>query len=188
MWGACIQPGGDRERRLYDIYFQVFRATPQGAEGCYDLVGFNFIPLAMGGIGELERCIVLEDIPPEDQIQVEPGDVVGFYAAHYLPGETIPKNGSIQLDIGRTDVTVWYVYNMGPLGVEASPTTCQVRVGPGNELEMQTNHPPVITAQVCKLHALSLSICLSSIQCHLNCITFIYHHVVVDDELLSFPQ
>ncbi len=152
MWGACILPGGMILTDLYDIHFQVLRATPQGPEGCYDLVGSNFILRGMGGVDELRRCIVLEDIPPGDQIRVEPGDVVGFRIEHFRNGDL--DDGGVQLVTDRTDVTVWYL-----LGVDMAPgpqvTTCRFRVGPGPELGRlvtSTNHPPVITAQVCKLN------------------------------------
>ncbi len=137
---------------LYDIYFQVLRATPQGPEGCYDLVGYNFIARGMGGVGALQRCIVLEDIPPEDQIRVEPGDVVGFHTEHIKNGDT--SSGGAQLDTARTDVTVWYLLG-GDTAAMPGPPTCRFRVGPGPELGRlmsSTNHPPVITARVCKLN------------------------------------
>ncbi len=152
MWGACIDPGNWRESELYDIYFQVLRATPQGPEGCYDLVGYNFIAWGMGGEGELDHCIVLEDIPPEDQIQVEPGDVVGFRIEHFRNGDR--DNGGPQLVTDRTDVTVWYL--MGQDMATGPQTTCRFCVGPGPELGRlvsSTDHPPVITAHVCKFNS-----------------------------------
>ena len=38
-WGACIQPGGTRNREQYYIQFQVWALTE--TSGCYRLVGFN---------------------------------------------------------------------------------------------------------------------------------------------------
>ncbi len=151
MWGACIEPGDNREDELYDIYFQVLRAAPQGPEGCYDLVGYNCIERGMGGVDELQRCIVLEDIPPDDQIQVEPGDVVGFRIEHFNNGNA--SDGGVQLVTDKTDVTVWYL--MGADTRTSDSSTCHFLVGQGPELgrlQSSTNQPPVITAQVCKLN------------------------------------
>ncbi len=60
------------------------RSTPQGAEGCYDFVGQNYLENGIPGQRNtpLDHCVVLEDIPPEYQISVEPGDVVGFYSVY----------------------------------------------------------------------------------------------------------
>ncbi len=90
--------------------------------------------------------MVLEDIPPEEQISVEPGDVVGFYSEHENKGEV--SDGGVQLDTDRMDVTVWY--NSGPR--LAGGSSCQLRVGYEDSLNTQDHRPPVITAQVCKLY------------------------------------
>ncbi len=195
MWGACIQPGGMTERELYDIYFQVLRAAPQGPEGCYDLVGYNFIERGKGGVDELRRCIVMEDIPPEDQIQVEPGDVVGFRVEHFRNG--VLHSGGVQLATNRTDVTVWYL--MGRDVVFDDTTDCRFRVGPGTEpgrLVNQTSHPPVITANVCKFNTMSLSLAsiVSEISCQLPFSLYLpsgipskFLHLSATSSHLSFP-
>ncbi len=166
MWGACINPGGMRTADLYDIYFQVLRAAPQGPEGCYDLVGYNFISRGMGGEDELRRCIVMEDIPPGDQIRVEPGDVVGIHIEFFKNG--VSGNGGVQLVTDRTDVPVWY--RMGRNTEFSSVPAFRFCVGPGqgaSRLVSSTNRPPVITAQVCKFNAIdSITILIDNNQ---NC-------------------
>ncbi len=133
----------------YYIWFEVYRPTPEGAEGCYDFVGQNYLENGMPGQnGPLDHCVVLEDISPEEQISVEPGDVVGFYSVHEEEDGTA-SDGGVQLDTGRMDVTVWY--NSG-LIVASETTSCRLRVGDEYSLNTQDNRPPVITAQVCKLY------------------------------------
>ncbi len=147
MWGACVQSGGNVNNDRYDIWFEVYRPTPQGAEGCYDFVGENYLENGIPGL-TLDHCVVLEDIPPEEQISVEPGDVVGFYSEHEKNGNGKDSDGGVQLDTDRMDVTVWY--NSGPFAVGGS--SCRLRVGDEGSLNIQESRPPVITAQVCKLY------------------------------------
>jgi len=64
--------GGSEE---YTLDFQVWRRSGggQGTTGCYDLVGNNLF-LAMNP----DRFEIVVPVAVEDQIQVRPGDVVGF--------------------------------------------------------------------------------------------------------------
>ena len=76
-----MQPGGSDSDR-YDIDFQVFRPRPSDGVGCYVLIGLNSlndgVP-GVTGVADIDHCMGLTDIPSEDQIRVQPGDVVGFY-------------------------------------------------------------------------------------------------------------
>ena len=131
----------------YDILFQVFRPSSDG-EGCYDMVGSNFLndgdPSSVAG-GDIDHCLVLTDIPPEDQIQVQPGDVVGFYAIQYRDGEQ--RDGGIQLEIIST-VIVW---NTQELTI-SNPDICPYQIGVDGNLASSSAGAPVITAQVGKLY------------------------------------
>ena len=88
---ACVLPGGSSSERYY-IQFQVWR--PSGPSGCYSLVGFNRPVGSDGGDGvlsppgdnsdPLHRCVVLS-VTEDQQIEVQSGDVVGYYVDHFRP-------------------------------------------------------------------------------------------------------
>ena len=95
-WGACVHPGGDNEE--YYIQFQVWR--PTGTEGCYELVDYNEPPVddrqerseadssstnppgsEYGTLSPVDHCVVLT-VRENEQIDFQPGDVVGYYVDH----------------------------------------------------------------------------------------------------------
>ena len=137
-----MQPGGFSGDQ-YDIAFQVFRPSPVGV-GCYDLIGLNFLGDGVPGVtgGNIDHCVVLTDIPPEDQIQVQPGDVVGFFATHYRNGDQ--DDGGVQLDTAITTVTVWSTELLSI----TDPDTCPYLIGGDGNLASSSTGAPVITAQV----------------------------------------
>ena len=111
-WGACVRPGGQMREQFY-IQFQVWR--PTGPSGCYSLVGFN---RPVGSQGEdgvlsppgvssapLHRCVVLP-VTEEEQIEVQSGDVVGYYVDH--DNDIQNDNAGIQWIEGGSDVVVHY--------------------------------------------------------------------------------
>ena len=146
LWGACLRPGGRLDR--YDITFQVFRPSPVGV-GCYDLIGSNLLDDGVpGDTGtNIDRCVVLTDIPPENQIQVQPGDVVGFYTIHYRNGDQ--DDGGVQLNKDVTTVTVWSSSN----DIAVSPDMCQYQIS--ENLDSSSTSAPVLTAQVGKQYMCS---------------------------------
>ena len=87
-----MQPGGRDER--YYIQFQVWR--PTGVPGCYTMVGFNAPPEpTLDGMGEvnntnqllqpgdpLDHCVHLP-VSEGEQIEFQPGDVIGYYADRF---------------------------------------------------------------------------------------------------------
>ena len=107
-WGACVQPGGISSLQYY-IQFQVWR--PSGS-GCYSLVGFN---RPVGNNGEdgflnpgnpLRRCVELS-VTEDQQIEVQSGDVVGYYVDYFRNGED-SDDGGIQWILGHNNVVVYY--------------------------------------------------------------------------------
>ena len=145
-WGACLRHGGDPNRNLYQLELQVLRPLPvaQTDIHCFSLVGMysqirgpNFSP------DETEHCIVI-DIPTDDQIPVQPGDVVGFYS-DYLDDN---DDDGVQLDESMTDVTAYYRERS-----KIDPPTlssCMLIAGPNN-IDSTTTAAPVITVVVGKL-------------------------------------
>ena len=132
-WRACVEQGRSNEQ--YYIQFQVWRPTGT-IDGCYTLVGYN-IPLhdeTMTGEDErsrssfsrtasiidtegflspsgvdgdpLGRCVELS-VRDNEQIEVQQGDVVGYYVDHFRDGSD-RDDGGIQWMEDSNDVIVHY--------------------------------------------------------------------------------
>ena len=112
---------------------------------CYDEVGRNFLNDGRPGSGgNVDHCVVLADIQPEDQIQVQPGDVVGFFAIQYNNANTGQRDGGVQLNLAINNVTVW---NTAIVSMN-SPDMCPYHIGGDGNLASSSTGAPVITAQV----------------------------------------
>ena len=151
-WGACVQPGS-RSIDQYYIRFQVWR--PTGISGCYSLVDFNrpvdgngddgFLSPPDGTDGPLDRCVVLS-VPEDQQIEVQSGDVVGYYVDH------LNRNGGIQWieddpnmvvvhyrdDLPREDIKSQYALG----GV--NPTNCGFPTSDDYSLSESDSAAPII--------------------------------------------
>ena len=93
-WSACVDPGGDKER--YNIEFQVWRSS---ADGCFTLAGIN-VPSQL--LVPVDHCVEYL-VPSNEQIEVFPGDIIGFYVDRFKlsrRGDELedPDNGGVQLD------------------------------------------------------------------------------------------
>ena len=90
-----------------------------------------------------DHCIVI-NIPPDDQIPVQPGDVVGFYSDFLLDD----RDDGVQLDTNREDVTVFYQEraSITPSG----PSSCSLIAG-ANNIATTTTAAPIITVVVGEL-------------------------------------
>ena len=132
-WGAYVEPGGSSE--VYFVQFQVWR--PSQFEGCYALVGSN----RLKQIPPINSQIKLE-VPEEERIQVQPGDVMGFYTQHWNGSGGIQLSASTAAD----SLPVWYA------GVIMSTDTgaCRLSVGEDRTLSSMINRKPVVTAVVGK--------------------------------------
>ena len=141
-WRACVLPGGSASEQYY-IQFQVWRPTANGVDGCYELVDYN-IPLddagqegflsPPGDNGPLHRCVVLP-VRESQQIEVQPGDVVGYYVDRFENGE-YPTDGGVQwisstevivyqrFDIPRVDIKTQYVLNSNII----NPSSCGFQI------------------------------------------------------------
>ena len=133
-WGAYVEPGGSSEE--YHVNFQVWR--PSHLAGCYALVGNNRLQRATPA----DNQITLE-VPEEEQIQVQPRDVMGFYIQH-LGG----RSGGIQLlaSVGADSVSVWHAGEI----MSTDTGTCRLSVGEGGTLSSMIDRKPVVTAVVSK--------------------------------------
>ena len=116
-WRACVSPGGKNEQ--YYIQFQVWRST--GIEGCYELVGYN-TPLEdddSEGIlhpsgdssDPLHRCVVLP-VRESQQIEFQPGDVIGYYVDRFKNGNNRDNGGIQWIEGDDEEVAVYYRDNL----------------------------------------------------------------------------
>ena len=133
-WRACIDPGGRPDEQYY-IQFQVWRPTGT-TDGCYTLVGYNiplddamteeesedersasseaasiidtegFLSPSGDSSDPLRRCVKLL-VRDNEQIEVQQGDVVGYYVDHFRDGEDA-SNGGIRWMQDSNDVIVYY--------------------------------------------------------------------------------
>ena len=135
---------------MYTLDFQVWRPAPNvSSTGCYSLVGnnrFTSLPLS----DRLAES--LSPTSPEQRIQVQPGDVLGFYveSAHEKVagsrGVVLLRGGSVQGEYETEEV--WYADVSN--AVYANPM-CLYPVGPGRVLSSSTNAAPVISVGFSKL-------------------------------------
>ena len=144
-WRACVQPAAKVSQ--YYIQFQVWRST--GIDGCYELVGYN-TPLdadeslvsgsviIIGDDGYLlpgrdtapNRCVVLP-VRESQQIEFQPGDVIGYYLDYFLDAQD-KNTGGIQWiededvvvhykdDLPRTDIKSQYAISISNI----NPSVC----------------------------------------------------------------
>ena len=165
-WRACVQPGGSSTEQYY-IQFQVWR--PTGINGCYELVGYN-IPLDDARVEEreisnsgtiieaegflsppgdkddpLDHCVVLP-VRESQQIEFQPGDVIGYYVDHFKRDEDKDKGG-IQWIEGVNDVEVYCRYALQRDDIKSqyaiggrNPNQCGFQIS-GNSASYSLNSP-----------------------------------------------
>ncbi len=146
-WRALVEGsgGGHFGEQPYTISFQVWRPnspSPVDTDGCYNLTGFNlFSPISLSNAPKG----VVTGVPLEsERIEVQPGDVVGFYLESsredddgiQFAGDTSPY----------TNETVWFATGSLTPRPEAA---CMYPVGTSGLLNASINLAPLITATVC---------------------------------------
>ena len=151
-WGAFVEPPGRFE--LHTVVFQVWRRTGggQGTSGCYDLVGdnrFQSVSPAQQSQGQ-----ILRNVPVEQQIEVRPGDVIGFYYASARDEDPEDADSGVELQRASNPpggrpvvVTAWY----GPFPTSvAARGSCMIQIGSnsGYDLHSSTTAAPIITVSV----------------------------------------
>ena len=156
-WGGCFSPSDSNDR--YHMVYQVWR---ERVPGCYQLVGPTSLPpephnsnllILQGGCNRTALSV-------EDQIQVERGDVVGFYVDYWisLPRSSLsnPNNhvAGVQVVSGRTDVEFFYnrgstrSLNSGYAVGSTSPLKCYTALPEFSDwfsLDQRSTGAPVIT-------------------------------------------
>ena len=155
-WGACVQPGGSSNEQYY-IQFQVWR--PTGTEGCYELVDYNEPPvddsheddILSGILSPVDHCVVLT-VRENEQINFQPGDVVGYYVDRFR-NDIDEDGGGIQW-INDSEVVVYYRDGLSREDIKSqyalngpNPTECGFPVLDSNShtLSASSSSAPIIS-------------------------------------------
>ena len=153
-WRALVEGsgGGHFGEQPYTISFQVWRPnspSPVDTDGCYNLTGFNhFSPIPLAHPGTADRGIVTGVPLESERIEVQPGDVVGFYLlSSRNDDDGIQFAGVDDNTTPYTTETVWFA--TGSL-TPNSDAACMYPVGTSGLLNASTNLAPLITATVCE--------------------------------------
>ena len=140
-WGVDVQPGGDNHNNgQYSLDLQVWRPSStvndSTGTGCYSLVGNNrFTSITFSD--DLVRVTP----SPQDYIQFQPGDVLGFYV-EVAKGD---NDGVVVLDGGSfTSELVWYA-SIAPTMATSQNGDCPYSVGSSGVLNTLTRAAPVIS-------------------------------------------
>jgi hypothetical protein len=141
-WGADLQPGGGKhDMKQYSLDFQVWRPSPtvddSTGTGCYSLVGNNrFTSISLSnGVAQVTPS-------PQDYIQFQPGDVLGFYveeASEATDGVVVltrPSSFASEL--------VWYASIEEDMATSQNGD-CPYSVGSNGVLNTPTRAAPVIS-------------------------------------------
>ena len=153
-WGADVFQD---DQNRYALDFQVWRPSPTNnltGAGCYSLVGNNrFISISLRG------GIAIVSPSPQDYVQYQSGDVLGFYVESASPilSTTRPDNGVVIQNTGDfTKDTIWYA-SIAPTMATSKDLDCPYTVGTLGDLKSSTRAAPVISIATSKLYT-SLSI------------------------------
>ena len=154
-----MQHGGGNAR--YYMQFQVWRSTE--IQGCYRLVGSNASPLGADDAVDSsllprpsDRCVVLP-VAEDEQIEFQPGDVIGYYADQYSGDGVNRTNGGVQV-IEDNNVVVYHTINV-PLSdlkteyaispLVPDPAACGFNIAPStsdlHDLSLVMSGAPIIT-------------------------------------------
>ena len=143
-----VHPGGEKNDMRYTLNLQVWRPSPTvETTGCYSIVGHNlFISVSISS-----KVAVVTPLPQE-QIQFQPGDVLGFY----VESARGDGRGVVVLntrgDGGYETEEVWHADISGlPFGDDDCPFPVGSLV-PGSQriLTESTNAAPVISVSYSK--------------------------------------
>ncbi len=154
-WRALVEGSGSGyfAEQPYTISFQVWRpnsTSPVDTDGCYTRQGINHFPaISLADPDAADRGIVTGVPLESERIEVQPGDVVGFYLeSSRLTSDGIQFAGDDDNTSPYTEETVWFATDSLTPRPEA---TCMYPVGTSGLLSSSTNLAALITATVCEL-------------------------------------
>ena len=145
-----VNPANSGDQEMYVLDLQVWRPSPTvNTDGCYSLVGNNrFTSVSLS-----EGVAVVTPLP-QDMIQFQPGDVLGFYVESSRTrnpetrGVVTLNDFSARGDRGFETEQVWHgrVDNDDIL----TNAECPYAVGSSRVLSTSTNAAPVISVSLSK--------------------------------------
>ena len=129
----------------FDIDFQVWRPSPTVNEtGCYSLVG-NYIVRSISITDTPEINHVARVTPsPQDQLQFQPGDVLGFYVESHGTSSDF-DNGVVLLNNGSHTNELVYFASIDITAQTSQSGSCPYPVGTSGVLNSTTRAAPVIS-------------------------------------------
>ena len=133
-WGVDVDPARDRDDEEYTLNLQVWRLSPtvdQTGDGVYSLVGNNkFTSISLSfGVAEMTPL-------PQDYIQFQPGDVLGFYVEEARED----NRGVAALTTSSfTRELVWYA------SATSQNVGCPISVGSAGDLNTMLRGAPIIS-------------------------------------------
>ena len=145
-WGVDLNPVyGQNNQHTFSFDLQVWRPSPTVNEtGCYSLVDhFMMTSLLSDRISETSNHVARVTPSPQDQLQFQPGDVLGFYVeSHGNGGRSNNDNGVVLLNRSRyTSELVWHA----SVASHTVSGSCPYPVGTDGALKASTRAAPVIS-------------------------------------------
>ena len=130
-----VEPDGGNDNRRYTLNLQVWRPSPtvdQMDNGEYSLVGNNrFTSVSLSG------GVAVVTPSPQDRIQFQPGDVLGFYVENARDDNN--KGVVVLATTSYTSELVWYA------SISQIVAGCPISVGSGGDLNTLLRGAPVIS-------------------------------------------
>ena len=149
-WGVDLNPDRDEDDKTFDFILQVWRPSPTlQTDSCYSLINDHRImstvikkDLQTGRVAKVTTL-------PQNQLQFEPGDVLGFYVESHGSGNTPDgdnDNGVVVLNNGNhTSELVWH----GRItSLTSQSGSCPYCVGTSGLLNTSTHAAPVISINI----------------------------------------
>ncbi len=131
-WAVYVQPGGKHPTTAHSIKFQIWRPLGDNSPQ-YEKIGENaFSPATL-----TDSYIAATPLPSE-QIDFQPGDVVGYYLE-----DDDRQDGGVQFDDGFTSEELWYATGNSNLQNDNL-----LEVGNAGDLSMSTNLGPIISISI----------------------------------------
>lgn len=154
-WGVDLNPAEIEAN--FDFELQVWRPSPTVNEtGCYSLVD-NFIvrSTSIPPLPESEHVARVTPLP-QDQLQFQPGDVLGFYVESH--GTTTDENNGVVL-LNNASYTSELAWHARITALTSQSGSCPYPVGTSGVLNILTRAAPVISISVTTYSCSSPSTC-----------------------------
>ena len=169
----------------FDFDFQVWRPSPTVSEtGCYSLVS-NFAVKETSLLSGPEIEHVARVTPsPKNQLNFQPGGVLGFYVESHRTGDVLSDNGVVLLTHANySRELVWFASVDITAAVQPSQSgSCLYPVGTNGVLCSSTHAAPVISVSMTTYHCPpSLSITIDPAPT----VTVLSNSATIDNHLLS---